>query len=651
MTCSRSKPAHAPTMTRAFLRLLPAMIAALLPALAAASPPEVPAKVESLIKLLFARPEFEAIELSPDGKNLALLREEKGRKLLGTLNLETQKAHGLSGNWKEDVGSFHWCGPNKVIFQLGYEKMYYEGLWVADAKLENVHPLRVMNRVLVIYQKGPSFVLLTDLAPPREGINPESFSDLYRFDPKDNSINLAEKNPGRVTDWLADNTGRVRFAVRLQSEGELELLERGGVSDPWRHVPTPPQPFPISIDQSGNFLLMQYRGPDGLAKVRTFDVRASQFVGGELSDPVYDVDPLPLNDPISGATVGLRYHTSRTKIYWLDPDYARVNSRLAASFPGCVTQPSGVMFNRDVLFTSFSDTTPLGCYLVDSKSGRAGLILSSRPDAAGRPWAPMREVTFNARDGYLVHGYLTLPLERTESQRVPMIALSHGGPRVRDEWGYDAEVQFYAALGYGVLQVNYRGSSGFGRAHELPDFIRVGHQSVDDVADGLGWTVGQGYADPKRLVSMGGSYGGYIALALATRYPDLVAAAVGFAGVYDWKKQIGVDSYVHSAFYNWLSNYYPDVKAHKAEYEEISPVNQAGEVRVPVLLLHGVDDQTVEEGQSELMKRALRRAGKSVELVTNVADIHGLPDQQSRFDFYQTVAAFLLEHVPPDKSP
>ena len=158
---------------------------------------------------------------------------------------------------------------------------------------------------------------------------------------------------------------------------------------------------------------------------------------------------------------------------WLDANYARLMAVLEPSFPGSVIQPKGTTLDGNVLFTAFSDTHPLSYYLLNGKTGEIGLYLASRPDAKGRVWAPMREVTFPARDGYMLHGYLTLPQARREGQMVPLIVLSHGGPKLRDTWGFDCEVQYFAALGYAVMQVNYRGSTGFGSGHQLKDIFEV----------------------------------------------------------------------------------------------------------------------------------------------------------------------------------
>ena len=631
-------------LSRAFLCLC-------LCGVAGAKPPPVPARVTELIKSLFESPVYEQAGLSPSGRYLAFIREEAGHKLLKTIDLKTKKVSGVSGSWKQDVVEFHWYGHDQLIFQVGQEKIYYEGLWLADATFDHVKPVRTEGRVLVVYDVRPSYVLLTNLYPPRTSVEDEPFSNLYRLNAGSSTAELAEENPGRVVDWLADGNGRVRFAIRALHDDDYELLSRNGDNGAWKGVPFLKDPFPLSMDPSGHFLLLRYLGENGLLRVGTYDLENRKLLGDDLAEAAYDVNPSLGRDPNTGNAIDLAYETNRGKVVWLDSGYAKVKRRLDPAFPGLDPQPWGLTYDQKILFGTGSDTTPQSCYLFDPRTGAVTLFLPRRPGAAGRGWAPMGDVTFRARDGYELHGYLTLPLVRRDGQRVPLIALSHGGPKARDTWGFDAEAQFFAALGYGVLQVNYRGSVGYGKDHELPDIIAVCRQSVDDVDDGVGWAVTQGYADPRRIVAMGGSYGGYISMALAERYPDTIAAVVGFAGVYDWEEQMKVDSDERSILFHWLSRYYPDRKSRAADYRDVSPVNRADKVRAPVLLLHGGDDQRVEYDQSKEMERALRKAGRPVELVGDVASIHGLPDQQSRFDYYQTVAAFLLQHAPPDGAP
>ena len=170
---------------------------------------------------------------------------------------------------------------------------------------------------------------------------------------------------------------------------------------------------------------------------------------------------------------------------------------------------------------------------------------------------------------------------------------------------------------------------------------------MDDVVDGIRWTIAQGYADPKRIIAFGGSYGGYISLGIATRYPDLLAAAVGFAGVYDWNAQLKENRRNFSDILSWRANYYIDPKTRGELYRPFNPAGAAAQVRCPVLLLHGGSDHTVDIAQTNLMARALRDAGKSVEVIKDAEGIHGLPNEEARRMFYRTLATFLLKHAPP----
>jgi dipeptidyl aminopeptidase/acylaminoacyl peptidase len=638
-------------MLNSFRILLSLVVSLGLAANARADAPPVPDHVARLITTLFGRPAFEGIALSPGGTHLAFIREAEGHKVLATIDLRNKEVHAAAGWWKQNVVAFYWCGPETLLFQVGRDDVnHYEGLFLSDPKFQNIRGVPVRGKVLVAYSVRPNYVFLTNPFPTAEE-GGEGFSPLYRLDIEKNRVDVAEENPGRVVHWLADADGRVRYAIRRLKDNSYELLERSADKTAWKEIPFVKDPVPLSLDQTGTFLLLRYRGDDGLLRVGTFNTKSRQFEGAQLSDPTYDVDPNVFIDPKGGVPIGLFYDAARPAALWLDPGYGKIQAYLSAAIPGAVARPWGVAYDGRVLFAVASDTRPLALCLLNLKDGKVSPLLSRHPEAVGRSWAAMREVTFKSRDNHAIHAYLTLPLARKDGQRVPLIALTHGGPRARDDWGFDTQVQFYAALGYGVLQVNYRGSSGYGKEYGLEDIIAINRRSVDDVADGLSWSVEQGYADPRRLVAAGGSYGGYVSMALAERYPELIAAVVGLAGVYDWYEQV-LDGRQEAAItVGGHVKFYPSVSAHADEYRELSPVNGAGRVRAPVLLIHGDDDRRVNLDQSLAMADALRKAGKPVQLVSDVVSIHGYPDQESRIGYFQTVAAFLLRTVPPDSRP
>ena len=625
--------------------LLTALATLLAPGLAAGAR-AVPAETEKLIDILFKRPEVESCSLSPSGRYLAFLREDGGRKVLATIELESRDRYATACAKNEDVVEFHWCVSDTLVYKVSRDRNYYSGVWLSDARLGQRRRLGPAESVLEIGEACPTQVLLLD----RERLG-SLFPDLYRVNSRTGDVDRVEKNPGDITRWFPDNTGAIRFAVRAPTEDAHEALYREQDDAPWAVTPLPPRATPLAFDREGRHVLMQYQGPGGLSRVRAFEVEGMQGVGTELANPGYDILPEVWRDPKTFMPIALCYQTGRPQVEWIDPSYARLNAVLGSSFPGCVIRPQGTTYDGNVLFTAFSDVRPLSFYLLNGKTGEIGLYLPSRPEARGRTWAPMREVSFAARDGYTLRGYLTLPVGRRDGKRVPLIALSHGGPMSRDTWGFDCEVQYFAALGYAVLQVNYRGSTGLGAAHQLSDILQVCHRSVDDVSDGIAWAASAGYADPRRVVAMGGSFGAYISLGIATRYPGQIAAAIGFAGVYDYEQHLRDSSGRHTGLYEWMGRYFPDVAAHAAEYREVSPVHLADRVRAPVLLLHGGADHTVDISQSNLMRDALLAAGRPVEMVSDVASVHGLQDQKSRLEFYRRVTAFLLQNAAPDRAP
>jgi acetyl esterase/lipase len=646
-------------MNLPFLRHgLAAALLAAAPILRAADKPALPTKVTELIDVLFRAPRFEQGKLSPDGGHFAFIHEWKDHKVLDSYEFKTGKFYRLEGNNEADsmkkifanlqqgIGYFQWLGPDQVFVTDTLNQAYTSGCWVATAQLKKVRKLEQSGRWVRLLDPLPQnpetalFVMVHD----------SIYGTIWRLNKK--TLSLYEtigSNPGKAISWQTDLAGEPRLARVTDPDGGWSYMHRSAGGKDWSVLNVPSRSYPVTFDSTGQTVLMTSPGPEGRYQLQSFSPQENKFAGEPMADPDYDITPLVIEDPRTGTPVGLSYEKEKSVFIWLSGDYAQVHATLQRSFPGATVMPRGVIDTGEVLFSVSADTIPLALYRYNVAKHEVHSVIAAFPDLANRKWAPMQPVTFTTRDGQPVHGYLTLPLGRKPQEKIPLIALSHGGPSARDEWGFDPEVQLLAALGYGVLQVNYRGSTGYGRRHELETILEVNEKSVDDVVDGIRWTIDQGYTDPKRIVAFGGSYGGYISLAIATRYPDLLAASVGFAGVYDWATQLKEDKkYSFSEVFSWLKDYYPDAKANADRYRAFSPVYAAPSVRCPVLLLHGGTDFTVDIKQTSLMSAALRNAGKSVEVIKDAEGIHGLPNAEARRTFYTNLAAFLLKHVPPN---
>jgi dipeptidyl aminopeptidase/acylaminoacyl peptidase len=255
----------------------------------------------------------------------------------------------------------------------------------------------------------------------------------------------------------------------------------------------------------------------------------------------------------------------------------------------------------------------------------------------------MKPLTYQSRDGLTIHGYLTLP--RGGGKNLPLVVNPHGGPWARDAWGYNPEAQFLANRGYAVLQMNFRGSVGYGRAFWEASFKQWGKKMQDDVTDGVNYIIKEGIADPKRICIYGGSYGGYTALAGLAFTPELYACGVDYVGVSNlftflktippyWKPLLDM-------FYEMIGNPETD----KALLAEASPVLHADNIRVPLLIAQGAQDPRVNVEESNQMVAALKKHGIDVEYIVKENEGHGFHNEENRFEFYEAMERFLEKHL------
>src|SRR5690606_20184683 len=286
-------------------------------------------------------------------------------------------------------------------------------------------------------------------------------------------------------------------------------------------------------------------------------------------------------------------------------------------------------------------------YLFDRESGRARFLLAAMEWIKPELMAETQPFSFKARDGQTVHGYLTLP--RNASGPLPLIMHPHGGPHgPRDMWGFNPEVQFLANRGYAVLQVNFRGSGGYGNAFERAGYRNWGTVMIDDMTDAVDWAIAHGFADKDRICTYGASYGGYAALQSVVRNPEKYRCTIGYVGVYSLPLMFKDGDIPDSETgRNYLNRVLPETLA---EQQRQSPAFNVDRIRIPVMLVQGGKDQRVPISQYEALKEALEKAGRPPE-VTIVEDKegHGFYDFDNQVELYTAMEAFLDKHIG-DKS-
>jgi dipeptidyl aminopeptidase/acylaminoacyl peptidase len=337
--------------------------------------------------------------------------------------------------------------------------------------------------------------------------------------------------------------------------------------------------------------------------------------------------------------VGLANGVWSTRFFDTTAPEARLQKSLEAAFAGSsVTVTSQTKDGRTALVRVSSDRNPGDYYLFDTVTKKADFLLANRdwldPDALH----PMQAISFKARDGLAIHGYLTRP-NGTAGQRLPLVVLPHGGPfGERDYWRFDEEAQLLASAGYAVLQVNFRGSGGYGRAFEHAGAREWGETMQDDLTDATRWAIAQGHADASKVCLYGASYGAYASLMGAAKEPDLYRCSAGYVGVYDlpmMHTEGDTQEYAsgESFIQQWIGP--------RAEIAAVSPTRMAERIKVPVFLAAGGEDRRTPIQHSRMMEQALRKAGTQVETLYYDTEGHGFFRPDHRREFYVRLLDFL----------
>lgn len=596
--------------------------------------------------------------LSPDGTKLLAMLATPGRSRLGLVVVATGEIRTFDVPEAFEIRSYRWAGDTKVLISVG-KTTRFDGEDFYMTRLAAYDVARGRSSFIGRESEGPQGDDIIYLDPDGKWLLlaiQRSIYDtpsVFRVDLAGGGMREVVHAREDVWNWYADASGVVRAGVGFDkkqwsmvyraAEGKVFRRVGGATVDEGRDalgllrfVRDSDDGYILSAERSGRQALYRYN-----------------FATGTLGDLVYEN---PRNDIANvllsedGRQVRAAFYTDeRDRVEWFDPKMRALQADLDQAVPG--KEAWIVSRSRDgsrllVLVTGGND--PGSYYSYIPAEGTMRRLAWRNEKLNGRPLAPSRPVSYTARDGLPIHGYLTLPPGR-EAKGLPLVLLPHGGPfGVRDSGNFDPEVQLLANRGYAVLQPNYRGSESYGRAFEEKGDGQWGRAMQDDLDDGMDWLVEQGIADPKRVCIMGGSYGGYAALWGATRNPERYRCAISFAGVSDIARQL-----------KFSDDFFPNRDSARQwrgrvqgqagfDLGDISPLAQAARLRVPVLLAHGSADQRVPPRQSSLYAKALERAGKTFEYRVYPGEGHGLSSSADLKDWLDRVEAFLRKHNPPD---
>lgn len=637
--------------------LLFPLVALFLPAVvsgAAAPVPELP------VATFFKKANIASITFSPDGKRIACLVPYERRSNLAVIDLE-RKTKNLLTNFKDNnVGSILWASNDRLIFTKDSDGQEWSAVYAIDHDGRNGTMLvsganeadtsRSTNGqfrgLLARLPDDPQNILVLGKLSGAEG------PDVCRMNLKTGRTTIVVENPGWVRRWVLDRRQRVRLGVSekgLATTILLRNLEKGTWETLHSRESDGAGWTPLEFDGDDRTLFVSSRVGRRTAAVFRYDVETRTL--GELvhGDDTYDDAGVVWDEP-RRKVVAVLTNADRPRLHWLDADAEGFQRQIDASLPDTLNRvmPAGPDVSRRLIFAS-SDRDPGVYYLFDRTSRKLEELAVLKPGIEPEQMAAMKPVMFKARDGLAIHAYLTLPVGR-EAKALPLVIHPHGGPfGIRDSWGFNPEVQFYANRGYAVLQVNYRGSGGYGRAFERAGWKKWGLEMQHDLTDAVNWAVQQGLADPQRVVIAGASYGGYATMAGLAFTPELYCAGINYVGVVDIEELIPRGDSVPPERRHWYSTRIADLTnaEDRKRVHDTSPVHFADRIVAPVLLAYGRNDPRVRLSQGVDLESALKKAGKTYEMILENDEGHGFRKEEISISFFTKVDAFLKKYVPP----
>jgi len=631
-------------------------------ALAVAVAFTLPASAKPPVEAFAALPAMRGPQLSPDGRYLAAVQPIDGRPGVTVYTVGapagTQPAAIRFAGWI--VRGVRWVSNERLMVVGGKTDEVQRDLWtIARAVLispDGSNTVRVLDNVpsLQFNGSGAAIVDLTidDPADILMALGARSGGyyfrrSLFRVDLQTGAGRKLDVGGADTGWWLTDGAGSVLARLDFTDDPLREhLLVPDG--DDWREIASEAADADnglnvvgVSEDGRGAMRIVRIDGRDALARI-------DLATGAETvvyKHPSRDVDNV-VRDPWTGLVVGVSA-ADGAPVYF-DTDRRKAQAALQKAFPGqAVFQASETRDRTKLVAVVDSPRTPATYYFVDRKTKLVTEIMASYPGLTADDLGEMKPYDYTARDGLHIPAFITLP-PGVAPKNLPAIVMPHGGPDAHDSLGFDWWAQFLANRGYVVLQPNYRGSSGYGRAFTEAGLHQWGLKMQDDISDGVLKMIADGIADPKRVCIVGASYGGYAALAGATLTPDLYACAVAVAGVSDLAEMLADarnDAGATSGLVSFWTSRIGDLSKDADQIEATSPAMQAAHVKCPILLMHGENDTTVPIEQSEIMADWLKAKGKPFSFVRFKGDDHYLQLAETRQVMLTEIEKFLEANI------
>lgn len=592
----------------------------------------------------FRNPKQTNYQLSPDGQYLAFMKPWESRLNVHIRKIGDNKILRVTHATERDVSGYFWANNSRIAFiqDKGGDENFK--LYAVNADGNNFKELTPFDsvRVQFIDQLEDNDAEMIIALNKRD----KRIFDPYRINVNTGEMQMIIENPGNISQWVTDNDGQLRLAIT--SDGvNTSYLYRDSEEEEFRNIMTlnfkqTLQPMAFTYDNKFLYAASNL-GRDKTALV-IYDIANAQELENLYEHPDVDIDDL-LRSRKRKIITGVSYTTDKRFFYFFDEERKQLQERLEGSLSGYEVRVVSMSRDEDkVLVRTFSDKSRGAYYFYDRTTDQLRKLEDVSPWLDESRMAEMKPIKYTTRDGLLIHGYLTLP-RGAEAKDLPVVVNPHGGPWARDYWGFNPEVQFLANRGYAVLQMNFRGSTGYGRAFWEKSFEQWGKTMQADITDGVNWLIEQGIADADRIGIYGGSYGGYATLAGLAFTPDIYACGVDYVGVSNIFTLLESIPPYWEPYREMLYEMVGHPEEDKELLTAVSPLFHAEKITAPLFVAQGANDPRVKKAESDQIVDALKKRNIDVPYMVKDNEGHGFRNEENRFDFYRAMERFFAQHL------
>jgi dipeptidyl aminopeptidase/acylaminoacyl peptidase len=594
--------------------------------------------------VLFGNPSRVNPSISLDGTRLSYLAPHEGVMNLWVRTIGQENDRPITFDQGRGILGYFWAPNGDQLLYIqdknGDENYHIYSVPAAGGDARDLTPVDgVRAEIVSVVKEIPDEILI--------GLNDRNpqLHDLYRLNVRTGDRKLEVQNDLGAVSWGIDRTLTVRLAVVPTSDGGFSVQKRNGAE--WGEFLKIPSSDALGTELGGfmsdnrTFYVTTPIGVNA-AELRAYDIETGEYKV-VASDPHYDVSYF-IRHPDTYAVQAVSFEKDRLEWKILDPALEPHFAELRKLSPG-----DFFLVGRDrqarVWIVAFNDDRgPVRYYAYDTRSKKAEFLFVHQPELEGLGLAEMKPAQFSARDGLTIHGYLTLPPGSNEKD-LPTVLNVHGGPWYRDSWGYNPEAQWLANRGYACLQVNFRGSTGYGKEFVNAGDREWGGKMQDDLSDAVAWLIREGVSDPKRIAIYGGSYGGYATLCGMSMTPELYACGISMVGPSNLITFIQtIPPYwapMKAVFAQRVGDLEKDTEFLKAR----SPLTHVDRIRAPLFIAQGANDPRVNRAESLQIVDAMKQAGKPVEYLEFPDEGHGFARPENRIRFYAAAEKFLARHL------